>query len=129
MTWRAPRPRRAPPCRRSCSARSEVKRALAGLVLLVAFALAFSPLLAAVSGGVDGEALHLVRAERRALSAHLLVALSAALTALVLGAPFAILVGGTRSPLRRALIALGALALACPHYLAAEALIDLVGPA
>jgi iron(III) transport system permease protein len=107
-----------------------MKRAPGALAVLATLLLVFSPLAASLLGsGVSTTALALSSDERRVLLAHVELALVAGAVALLLGAPFAILVAGTRSPLRKLFLALGALTLAVPHYLAAEALIDLVGPA
>jgi iron(III) transport system permease protein len=111
-----------------------VKRVLAGLVVLVTLALALSPAVAAFrEGGLDTAVFsadpQLRSGELRALGTHVLLSGVAALTALVLGSAFAVLVVGTRSPLRRLLIAGAVLTIAVPQYIVAEALIDLLGPA
>ena len=107
-----------------------MKRAPGAAAVIATLLLVFSPLVAGLVGsGLRTSALALDADERRALLAHVELAFVAAAIALLLGAPFAILVAGTRSPLRKLFLALGALTLAVPHYLAAEALIDLAGPA
>ena len=107
-----------------------MKRLPGAAAVIATLLLVFSPLVAGLVGsGLRTSALALDADERRALLAHAELAFVAAAIALLLGAPFAILVAGTRSPLRKIFLALGALTLAVPHYLAAEALIDLAGPA
>jgi iron(III) transport system permease protein len=104
---------------------------LAALGVSLAGAIVFSPLVAALLGadlhaGALGRALH-------GLSTPLLVslatALAAAVYALLVGTPFALLVERVRPSLRRALWALGLLVLMVPPYMAAQASIVLVGPA
>ena len=108
-----------------------IPKLLAAVALLMAAAIIFSPLAAALLGsGLNREAL----AEAfRSISGPLYksagLALTSAVTALFLGAPFAILVERSRPWLRRVLWALGLLVFMVPPYIAAEAWIVLLGPA
>jgi iron(III) transport system permease protein len=107
-----------------------VRRALAALLLLFAAALVLSPVVAALAGSGP---LRITRAflsmEREAVFPSLTLAGVAGATALLLGFPFGILVGGTRVPFRRTLLATALLGLTMPPYLTAASWIDLLGPA
>ncbi|MBI3723771.1 hypothetical protein HY251_07450, partial [bacterium] len=102
------------------------------LALVLSLFLVLSPLVSALAGsGLDREALGLAfePGARGALLVSLEIAAVAALTALLLGAPQALLVAGARAPARRTLLALSILVLVMPPYLAAAGWIDFLGPA
>jgi iron(III) transport system permease protein len=106
-------------------------RALRAAALALAFALVFSPLASALGGtGLDATSLAAAfHGLSRPLGGSVATALTAALVALLLGTPFALLVERARPRLRRALWVLGLLVLMVPPYIAAEAWIVLLGPA
>jgi iron(III) transport system permease protein len=108
-----------------------VKRAFGGGLLAVALAVVFSPLLAALfATGLDLGTLRaaFVPESIQALWVTLGIAGVAALTALGLGAPFALLAARARPVLGRMLGGLAILVLVLPPYLSAAAWIDLLGP-
>ena len=107
------------------------RRPVSSLALLISLFLVLSPLVAVLAGsGLDRSALFAVlEPEARKLFLDSIeIAAVAALTGLALGGPFALLVAGARSPLRRALLFLALLVLAMPPYLAAAGWIDFMGP-
>ncbi len=108
-----------------------MKRAFGGGLLALALGVVFSPLLAALfATGLDLATLRaaFVPESVQALRVTLGIAGVAALTALGLGAPFALLAARARPVLGRMLGGLAILVLVLPPYLSAAAWIDLLGP-
>lgn len=106
-------------------------KVLAGGAILLAGAIVFSPLLAALFGtGLEtnglAASLHYAGGP---LGGSVISALISALVALALGGPFALLVERARTGLRRTFWTLGILVLVVPPYIAAEGWIVLLGPA
>jgi len=105
-------------------------KACLALVALLGLAVVFSPLVAALAGidprSAQGSILSVGIGRPLALSAA--CGLAAALVALVLGVPFAILIERARPGPRFVLWALGLFTLIVPPYIAAESWIVLLGP-
>lgn len=99
--------------------------------MLLAGTFVFSPIAAALFGtGVNGAALSLAfRSAGPPLAKTAAAAIAAAMIALLLGAPFALLTERMRPTFRRLLWAAALLNLMVPPYLVAEAAIVLFGPA
>jgi iron(III) transport system permease protein len=106
-------------------------RAFAVFALLIAGGIVFSPLLAALFGtGLRASDLaDSFRGIVRLYGTSLESASFSAGVALLLGAPFAMIVERSRPRLRRIFWALGLLVLMVPPYIAAEGWIVLLGPA
>jgi iron(III) transport system permease protein len=101
------------------------------IAILIAAAIVFSPLFATLFGtGLQasglGASFHSIVAPLGRSTGSALVS---AVVALVLGAPFAILVERSRAGAKRMFWALGLLVLMVPPYIAAEGTIVLLGPA
>jgi iron(III) transport system permease protein len=99
--------------------------------LLLAAAIVFSPLVAAIAcTGLDRAALiNALGGAGPPLERSSAVAAIAAAVAVALGVPFAITVERAHAPLRRLLWALGLLTLVMPPYIVAESAIVMLGPA
>lgn len=98
--------------------------------MLAAGGIVFSPLLAALFGaGIQAGGLGSFHSVVGPLVGSVISAFISALVALLLGAPFALLVERARPGLRRVFWALGVLVLMVPPYIAAEGWIVLLGPA
>ena len=109
-------------------------RILAAAAMVIAAAIVFSPLVAALVGtGLDahalGAAMRTVAGPLGGLGGSVETALVSALVALLLGVPFAILVERSRPGLRRVCWSLGLMVLIIPPYIVAESWIVLLGPA
>ncbi len=108
-----------------------IPKIVAAAAIALAAAIVFSPLIAALAGtSLDTHALaagfHGVAGP---LGGSAGTALVSALAALVLGAPFAILVERAQARYRRVFWALGLVILMIPPYIVAESWIVLLGPA
>jgi iron(III) transport system permease protein len=105
-------------------------RIIAAIALLIAGGIVFSPLLAALFGtGLQAHDLApSFRSILRSYGASMKSASFSAVVALLLGAPFAMLVERARPRLCRVFWALGLLVLMIPPYIAAEGWIVLLGP-
>jgi len=102
----------------------------AALAILLAGAIVFSPLLAAL-GGTGLDARHLADAfgsAPRPLVRSIGMAFISGLVSLLWGVPFALLVDRSSPALRRILWSLGLMVLMVPPYIVAEAWIVLLGP-
>ncbi len=116
---------------RPLSMRSKTPAIAAITLILVAVAVVFSPLVAALTGtGLNATALAaasdgLATPVGRSVG----MAAVAAVVALALGVPFALVVDRCRPGVRRVCWAVGLLALVVPPYVVAEAWIVLLGPA
>ncbi len=106
-------------------------RILAIAAISLAGAIVFSPLLAALLGtGLETHALaEAFGSVARPLGRSAETAVVSAVVALLLGAPFAILVERSRPGLRRLFWVLGLIVLMVPPYVVAESWIVLLGPA
>lgn len=103
---------------------------LVAAAVLLAFAVVFSPLVAALFGaGLQGWKASSFAGIVGPLGGSVRSALAASMVALVLGVPFALLVDRLRSGPRRLAWTLGLLVLMMPPYLVSEAAIVLFGPA
>jgi|GEM_PF-252966 len=104
---------------------------LVAAAILLGFAVVFSPLLAVLFGtGLHGRALAAAFGGIAGpLGGSVSTALAAALVALLLGVPFALLVERSQAGIRRVSWTLGLLVLMMPPYLVSEAAIVLLGPA
>jgi iron(III) transport system permease protein len=97
------------------------------LAIIVAGAIVFSPLIAALTGtGLHTAAFKIAF---QPLAGSINTALIAGMVSLLIGAPFAILTERCRPILRQTFWALGMLVLMVPPYIVAEATIVLLGPA
>ena len=107
------------------------RRAITAALALLAAAMVFSPLVAALAGtGLDAPAVaEAYRHAGKPLAASAGVAGVAALVALALGVPFAVLVDRARPAIRRAGWAMALTTLIVPPYIVAESAIVLLGPA
>lgn len=103
---------------------------LVAAAVLLAFAVVFSPLLAALFGtGLHARGAESLASVVGPLGVTIGSALAAALVALLIGVPFALLVERSQVGPRRASWALGLLALMMPPYIVSEAAVVLLGPA
>ena len=103
---------------------------LAAAVVLPAFAVVLSPLLAALAAtGSAGWAADSFAGIAGPLGVSIRSALAAAMVATLLGVPFALLVERSRAGFRRASWTLGLLALMMPPSIVSEAAVVLLGPA
>lgn len=103
---------------------------LVAAAVLLASALVLSPFLAALSGiGSPGRTAASFAGIAGPIAGSTGCALAAALVALLLGVPFALLVERSRAGLRRASWTLGLLVLMMPPYIVSEAAVVLLGPA
>lgn len=108
-----------------------IPKFFAVMILLLATAIVFSPLVAALCG-TDLQRQGLAEAFRGTFGAYAGSAGSALVSALVslaIGVPFALLVERSRPKFRRVFWALGLLVLMVPPYIVAEGWIVLLGPA
>ena len=113
-----------------------LSKLFAAALVLLAVTVVFSPLVAALVGtAVEASSVATFAGVAnfhglaRTLTGSALTALISALTALVLGVPFALLVERTRPGLKRLFWTFGLLVLMVPPYIVAEAWIVLLGPA
>ena len=108
-----------------------IRKTCAAVALLLAYTVVLSPLVAALlgSGWPDRESASALGVVAGPLAGSLVTALAAAVVALILGVPFALLVERSDARFRRVAWTLGLLVLMMPPYLASEAAIVLLGPA